>query len=256
MDFDSIFRPDRRINMIDQQFLKENLLAYEIPCPDGLTDKLDQYASLLVEWNEKMNLTAITDPEGIVIKHFLDSLLLLKAYPLEEGASMIDVGTGAGFPSIPVAAARPDLKLTLLDSLQKRIHFLETVCDSLSIPAQCIHARAEEAGRMDDFREQYDCATARAVARLRELAEYCLPFVRVGGSFVALKGGEIEEELEEAKFAVKQLGGKIEKVEKFTLPGDLGRSIVVIRKTRSTPAKFPRPSGKIKKNPLSAPGKP
>ena len=215
--------------MIDQTFLKENLLAYGLPCPDGLTEKLDRYAGLLVEWNEKMNLTAITDPEGIAVKHFLDSLLLLKACPLPEGASLIDVGTGAGFPSVPVAAARPDIRLTLLDSLQKRIRFLETVCGSLSIPARCVHARAEEAGRM-------------------ELSEYCLPFVKVGGCFAALKGGDIEEELDEAKYAVKQLGGKVESVEKFDLPGGLGRSIVVIRKVKPTPAKFPRPSGKIKKN--------
>ena len=177
--------------MIDQTFLKENLLAYGLPCPDGLTEKLDRYAGLLVEWNEKMNLTAITDPEGIAVKHFLDSLLLLKACPLPEGASLIDVGTGAGFPSVPVAAARPDIRLTLLDSLQKRIRFLETVCGSLSIPAQCVHARAEEAGRMDEYRERFDCASARAVARLRELSEYCLPFVKVGGCFAALKGVEI-----------------------------------------------------------------
>ena len=239
--------------MIDQTFLKENLLAYGLPCPDGLTEKLDRYAGLLVEWNEKMNLTAITDPEGIVVKHFLDSLLLLKACPLPEGASFIDVGTGAGFPSVPVAAARPDLRPTLLDSLQKRVRFLEAVCGELSIPAACIHARAEEAGRTAGYREQYDCACARAVARLYELSEYCLPFVKVGGVFIALKGGEVEAELEEAKFAVKQLGGKIETVEKFSLPGGLGRSIAVIRKVKPTPAKFPRPSGKIKKNPLLLP---
>ena len=150
--------------MIDQTFLKETLLAYGLPCPDGLTEKLDRYAGLLVEWNEKMNLTAITDPEGIAVKHFLDSL-------------------------------------------QKRIRFLETVCGSLSIPARCVHARAEEAGRMEEYRERFDCASARAVARLRELSEYCLPFVKVGGCFAALKGGDIEEELDEAKYAVRQLGG-------------------------------------------------
>lgn len=224
--------------------------------PPEAPEQLAEYGRLMLEKNQVMNLTAITDPEGIAVKHFLDSLLLLKACPLPEGASLIDVGTGAGFPSVPVAAARPDIRLTLLDSLQKRIRFLETVCGSLSIPARCVHARAEEAGRMDEYRERFDCASARAVARLRELSEYCLPFVKVGGCFAALKGGDIEEELDEAKYAVRQLGGKVESVEKFDLPGGLGRSIVVIRKVKPTPAKFPRPSGKIKKNPLSVPGKP
>ena len=150
--------------MIDQTFLKENLLAYGLPCPDGLTEKLDRYAGLLVEWNEKMNLTAITDPEGIAVKHFLDSLLLLKAVELPEGASLIDVGTGAGFPGIPVAIARPDVKLTLLDSLNKRLVFLAEVCRELGISAEIRHARAEEGGRQKELREQFDFATARAVA--------------------------------------------------------------------------------------------
>lgn len=242
--------------MINQGFLMQNLAAEGFRCPDELAGRFDRYAQLLVEWNEKMNLTAITDPDEIVIKHFLDSLLLLKACPLPAGSSLIDVGTGAGFPSIPVTLMQPDIHLTLMDSLNKRITFLQTVCNELEIPASCVHARAEEFGGKPEYREQYDAACARAVAHLRELSEYCLPFVKKGGVFIALKGYEIEQELEEAKYAIKQLGGKVEKVTKFTLPGDNRRAIVVIRKERPTPPKFPRPSGKIKKSPLNPPHKP
>lgn len=241
--------------MINQTFLKENLAAEGFACPDALAAQFDKYAQLLVEWNEKMNLTAITEPDDIVIKHFLDSLLLLKACPLPAGSPLIDVGTGAGFPSIPVTLMQPDIKLTLMDSLNKRITFLQTVCDALGIPAVCVHARAEEFGGKPEYREQYDAACARAVAHLRELSEYCLPYVKKGGVFIALKGYEIEQELEEAKYAIKQLGGEVEKVTKFTLPGDNRRAIVIIRKERPTPPKFPRPSGKIKKSPLNPPQK-
>ena len=236
--------------MIDRAFLKENLEAYGFACSDRLAEQLDKYAELLVEWNEKMNLTAITAPDEIVIKHFLDSLLLHKAAELPEGSSIIDVGTGAGFPSVPVCLYRPDLKLTLLDSLNKRITFLTEVTNALGMKAKCVHGRAEETGGKEAFREKYDYACARAVAHLRELSEYCLPFVKVGGCFISLKGYEIEQELEEAKFAIEQLGGKIEKIEKFQLPGDNKRAIVVIRKVRQTPAKYPRPSAKMKKSPL------
>lgn len=236
--------------MINFAFLQENLVGEGFACSDELAGRFDRYAELLVQWNEKMNLTAITEPDEIVIKHFLDSLLLLKACPLPAGSSLIDVGTGAGFPSVPVALMRPDIQLTLMDSLNKRITFLQTLCQELEIPADCVHARAEEVGGKPEYREQYDAACARAVAHLRELSEYCLPFVKRGGVFVALKGYEIEQELEEARYAIKQLGGKIEKVTKFTLPGENRRAIVVIRKERPTPPKFPRPSGKIKKSPL------
>ncbi len=239
--------------MIRKGFLMQNLAAEGFSCPDDLAERFGAYAELLVEWNEKMNLTAITEPDDIVIKHFLDSLLLLKAYSLPTGSSLIDVGTGAGFPSVPVALMRPDIHLTLMDSLNKRITFLQTVCHQLDIPAACVHARAEEVGGKPEYREQYDAACARAVAHLRELSEYCLPYVKIGGVFIALKGYEIEQELEEAKYAIKQLGGKVEKVTKFTLPGDNRRAIVVIRKERPTPSRFPRPSGKIKKSPLNPP---
>ncbi len=236
--------------MIRRDFLAEKMAEWGFTPTDAQLEAFDIYASLLVQWNEKMNLTAITEPDDIVIKHFIDSLLLLKAYSLPENGSLIDVGTGAGFPSVPVSIVRPDVKLTLMDSLNKRITFLQTVTDSLSIAAACVHARAEEVGGKEEFREKYDTACARAVAHLRELSEYCLPFVKIGGVFIALKGYEIEQELEEAGFAIRTLGGKIEKIEKFTLPSGDKRAIVIIRKISSTPKKYPRPSGKIKKNPL------
>lgn len=236
--------------MIDLQQVETVFTAQQLPCSAALGEKLDRYAELLVEWNEKMNLTAITKPEEIVVKHFADSLLLLKAAEIPQNGKIIDVGTGAGFPSVPVSLARSDLKLTLLDSLQKRITFLEALCAELSLSAECVHARAEDAGRQPKFRERYDVATARAVANLRELAEYCLPFVKVGGVFAALKGYEIEEELEGARYAIAQLGGEVIDVKKFRLAEDASRAIVIIKKVRPVPSKYPRISAKIKKSPL------
>ena len=236
--------------MIDLNYMNEIAGEVEILLSSEQLQQLDLYADLLVEWNKKVNLTAILEPGEIAIKHFLDSLLLLKYAAPQEGASLIDVGTGAGFPSVPCGIARPDLKLTLLDSLNKRILFLQELTSSLGIAADCIHARAEEGGQLPKLREQFDHATARAVAHLRELSEYCLPFVKAGGLFTALKGGEIQQELEEAKPAIKLLGGQIEEVHSYTLPDGSGRTAVCIRKRSQTPTKYPRPSGKIKKQPL------
>ena len=174
--------------MIDKQLLLQGCKQFEIELSTQAAEQLDTYAQLLVEWNGKMNLTAITDPQGIVFKHFVDSLLLLKAVELPQGSSLIDVGAGAGFPSMPVKIARPDLAVTMLDSLQKRLTFLEEVSRQLELDCTFIHARAEDGGREKKLRERFDFATARAVAHLRELAEYCLPYVKVGGYFVALKG--------------------------------------------------------------------
>lgn len=169
--------------MIDRAFLMDKLkeAEFDLPQPEQLAERFDRYAELLVDWNQKINLTAITAPDDIVIKHFVDSLLLLKAYDVPQGAKMIDVGTGAGFPSVPVAMVRGDIRLTLMDSLNKRINFLTELSAELGVSAACVHARAEEFGNKAEFREQYDVACARAVAHLRELSEYCLPFVKVGG---------------------------------------------------------------------------
>ena len=226
---------------------------YGIELTDEQYSRLAVYSDLLVEWNEKINLTAITDSEGITEKHFFDSIYPFTLFELKEGSSLIDVGTGAGFPSCPLKIYRDDIKLTLLDSLNKRVNFLKELSEKAQLDAQCIHGRAEEAGRNADLREQFDCACARAVANLTELSEYCLPFVKKGGIFAALKGSGGEEELEEARNAIKILGGKVEKAEKYSLPNGDGRTLIIIRKVASTPPKYPRNKGQIKKNPLSCP---
>ncbi len=230
--------------------LKKGCAAFEIELSDIQTDDFCRYAEILVEWNQKMNLTAITEPSAVAVKHFTDSLLFTKAFELNGDERIIDVGTGAGFPGIPLKIYKRGIELTLLDSLNKRINFLKEVSEQLKQDNECIHARAEEQGRKKESREQYDIATARAVAHLRELSEYCLPFVKVGGFFVSLKGYEIEEELAEAKKAIELLGGKIERVEKFVLPDESRRSIVIIKKISQTAPKYPRQSAKIAKSPI------
>ena len=209
-----------------------------------------RYYELLLETNKVMNLTAITEEKEVIEKHFVDSLLLLKAVQLPQGASLIDVGTGAGFPSMPVKIARPDLKVTMLDSLQKRLTFLQAVNDQLGLDCSFLHSRAEDGGKQKHLREQFDFATARAVANLRDLAEYCLPYVKVGGHFVSLKGPEVEEEVRESKNAIATMGGKVEQILHFTLPEDSGRSIVVIKKISQTPPQFPRTAAKMAKKPI------
>lgn len=205
-----------------------------------------------------MNLTGIVDGKGIALRHFIDSLTLVPYIEKEQekkkkkDVTIVDVGTGAGFPGIPLKVVIPELKLDLLDSLQKRLNFLDTVCAQLEFKnAKCIHSRAEDAGRNKLYREKYDIATARAVASLPVLCEYCLPFVKVGGVFIAMKG-HVEEEFASSKKAIAALGGTVEKVEKFRLPGtDMDRSVIVIRKLRHTPAQYPRQAGKPEKDPIS-----
>lgn len=208
------------------------------------------YFEKLLDWNHKINLTSITEPVKIVEKHFLDSLMLLQVVQFKPGASLVDVGTGAGFPGVPLKIMRPDLKLTLMDSLQKRITFLDFLCDALPIEAETVHIRAEEAGRDPVYRESFDFATARAVAGLGVLAEYCLPLVKKGGFFLAMKGPSLDEELAGAKNAIRLLGGMIQKVEAFSLPGGDERRLVMVRKTERTAAVYPRHGGTIAKKPL------
>lgn len=210
--------------------------------------QFDRYAALLCEWNQKMNLTAITEPDEIVRKHFADCLHALAFLPQTPGISLIDVGTGAGFPGIAWLIARPDLQLTLLDSLQKRITFLQAVLHELGMKAETVHARAEDAGRDAALREQFDYAAARAVAPMNVLSEYCLPFVRPGGVFVSLKGKT--DEAPEAENAVSLLGGKIEKNVSFDLEGAGTRRVVLVRKISQTPTAYPRKPAKITKAPL------
>lgn len=236
--------------MIDQSYLCSLLEEHGLEASAQMLQQFDQYAELLVDWNQRINLTAIVEPREICSKHFLDSALLLKHAKLAQGSRLIDVGTGAGFPSLPCKILRPDLDVTLLDSLNKRIHFLTNVSENLQISTNCIHARAEDGGHQAELREQFDVATARAVAHLRELSEYCLPFVKVGGIFVALKGFEIEEELKESQKALQLLGGSVLDVVKYTLPDDQKRAMVLVQKVSQTPTKYPRMTAKMKKQPL------
>lgn len=208
------------------------------------------YMELLIEWNEKMNLTAITEPKEIILKHFVDSLTIAKY--VEEGKSIIDMGTGAGFPGIPIKIYRKDVKAVLADSLNKRIKFLDEVIDKLKLEnVETIHCRAEELGKNKQYREKFDYATSRAVANLSTLSEYLMPFVKLKGKCIFMKTIEVDEELEKAKKAIKTLGGKIEKVDKFEIPeSDLGRSIIIVKKEKITPSKFPRKPGTPAKEPL------
>lgn len=236
--------------MIDREKLAAYSGEYGVALTREQEERFDSYCRLLLEWNEKMNLTAIREPEGVLIKHFIDSLALLKYAELPQGAVVIDVGTGAGFPGIPLKIARPDLKLTLLDSLNKRLVFLQEVSQALGIEAKLIHSRAEEGGKLPGLRQRFDVAVSRAVASLNLLAEYCLPFVKTGGVFLAAKGPEIEEELSQGEKAIRLLGGNVEKVERYALPDESRRTLVVIRKERPTPAQYPRHGSKIAKKPL------
>lgn len=221
-----------------------------IPISSGQTAAFEKYASLLVEWNKKINLTAITEESEIAVKHFIDSISLLKAVDIRTDASLIDIGTGAGFPGIPLKIMRPDIKLTLLDSLNKRLIFLDDVCSSLGIEAELIHGRAEEMSQNKKYREKFDYAVSRAVANLPALCEYCIPYVRVGGSFAAMKGPDGQAELEAASKAISTLGCTVSKTETFTLPDNISRTIIELRKVSPTPPAYPRRSTKINKSPI------
>lgn len=214
-------------------------------------EQFSTYADLLLEWNSKMNLTAITEPFEVATKHFVDSLYGMAF--IKEKAKVIDVGTGAGFPGIPLKIARPDISLTLLDSLNKRLTFLDAVTSALSLKNTItVHSRAEDgAAKQKPMREQFDISVSRAVSRLNVLTEYCLPYVKVGGMFLAYKGGDASEELEEARNAIKILGGNVSDVFTYTIPQtDITHSIIAIEKVAPTPEQYPRLQGKITKKPL------
>lgn len=234
--------------MIDKNRLCSLAKENGIILDDTALDRFDTYAELLVEWNGKMNLTAITEPEEIEVKHFLDCLMLPKYFNLDNIQTVIDVGAGAGFPSVPLLIYKPDLCLTTMDAINKRLTFLDTAVHALGLEAQLIHERAEAAGQDENYREKFDLATARAVAPMNVLAEYCLPFVKVGGYFVALKGSN--DDTEEAKNAIATLGGEIVDNISYKLNGTEPRSIVVIKKISQTPTQFPRKSKKISTKPL------
>lgn len=233
-----------------EKVFREALTEFQIEADATAIARFCDYYRLLVEWNEKMNLTALTEPRDVAVKHFVDSLTLLQYTDVPQGARMIDVGTGAGFPGLAVKIARPDIQLTLLDSLQKRLVFLEEVCSQLELDGvETVHSRAEDGARTER-REMYDIAVARAVAPLNVLCEYCLPYVKVGGRFLAMKGKTAAEELSAAQNAIGLLGGRVGEKHFFTL-GDAGeRGIITIEKISPTEDRFPRKSKAIKNKPL------
>ena len=233
-----------------KDLLKEKAEMFHVKLDETALERFDLYGKLLVEWNEKINLTAIIDPEGVTIKHFLDSITIFSYVDIPEGAKDIDVGTGAGFPGLAMLIARPDLQMTLMDSTKKRLTVIEDILEKIGLSADVVHSRAEEGGKKEEYREKYDFSTARAVTNLRDLAEYCLPFVKVGGSFVPMKSAKTQEEIAEGKKAIHVLGGQIAKVDTFDLLDCGERTIINVKKISSTPAKYPRPSAKIAKNPI------
>lgn len=231
-------------------YTKEIFEGFGIELSDEKLTKFWIYRNMLLEWNTKINLTAITDDVGIAVKHFLDSALLLEYVNIPQNASVVDVGTGAGFPGVVLKIMREDIQLTLMDSLNKRLVFLDELLKELEIDGKTVHMRGEEAGRKTEYRDSFDIATARAVARMGVLCEYCLPLVKVGGYFAVMKGSEVEIELDEAKSAIKLLGGHVEAVHKYTISDDNKRAVIDIKKISQTSTKFPRPTAKIAKNPI------
>jgi len=227
-----------------RKYLEKEGIAYT----DGMLDKFEVYYSELIEWNNKFNLTAITDRDGIIIKHFIDSLTILKY--IEKDAEILDIGSGAGFPSIPLMIVREDIKVTMLDSLNKRVGFLQFMIERLGLKgAEAVHARAED--YIKGRREHYDIVTARAVARLNVLLEYSVPYVKAGGKFIAMKSEETLEEITEASNALKILKCDIEKVDTFNLPEtDISRALIIVKKLTNTPELYPRGKNLPRKKPL------
>lgn len=232
--------------------LRDSAYKLGVELTDIQLKQFENYYEMLIEKNKVMNLTAITELEEVVQKHFLDSISLIKVMDLHQNLRVLDLGTGAGFPGIPLKIAFPELEITLVDSLNKRVLFLQEVIEKLNLnKTVAIHARAEELARDKNYREEFDLIVSRAVANLSTLSEYCLPFVKVGGRFVSYKANEVEKEVEEAKKALFLLGGTCSKIQQFTLPGtEIGRSLVVIEKEKKTPKTYPRKAGTPAKNPI------
>lgn len=240
-------------NMELQEFTsKFEKLANDIniEIKDDKIEKFFKYMKLLLLWNEKINLTAITEPNNVILKHFIDSLTIAKY--VKDNTNLIDIGTGAGFPGIPISIINDKCDITLMDSLNKRIKFLDDVVQNININnVRTVHARAEELARNKNYREKYNYATSRAVASLNILLEYMLPFVKVNGYCICMKGTNVQEELQNSKNALNTLGGVIENIEKFELPNsDITRNIIIVKKIKSTTSKYPRRAGMPSKEPL------
>ena len=235
---------------IDKTLFQSHLAAFGLALDETALDRFDVYARELIAYNEKVNLTAITDPDGIVLKHFADSLALLSFVDLPEGARVCDVGTGAGFPGMALLIARPDLKVTLFDSVNKKLDFLRYLSGELGLAPGIVHARAEEAGREPKYRETFDLATARAVASLDKLSEYCVPLVKRGGVFAPMKAPLTDEERENGLAAAGKLGAKLRGKQSYTLPGGDKREVLIFEKRSLTPSVYPRPAAKIAKSPI------
>lgn len=234
--------------MIDKKRFTDLCEKNGIRLDNTALDRFDLFARLLVEWNKKMNLTAITEPQEIEVKHFLDCLLVQKYFDFSSVKTAVDIGAGAGFPSIPLLICNEHIDFTLVDSLNKRLEFLDVVCGELGLNARLIHSRAEELGQDEDFRESFDLALARAVAPMNVLSEYCLPFVKSGGSFVALKGSN--DDITPAQNAIKTLGGELVNNVSYKLnDGDL-RTLAIVKKISQTPTQYPRKPKKISTKPL------
>ena len=230
---------------------EDGLKSLDIELSDNQKQQFVQYYELLIEWNKVMNLTAITDLEDVIQKHFIDSLTIVKAI-CPKNKTIIDVGTGAGFPGIPIKIAFPETKIVLLDSLNKRINFLNEVIHRLNLKEiRTIHGRAEDYGKNPEYREQFDLCVSRAVANLSSLSEYCIPFVKQDGCFISYKSGKASDEMNSAQNAIKLLGGKIENVLEFNLPDStVDRTLITIKKIVATPKKYPRTAGKPSREPL------
>lgn len=234
------------------ELMKNACDSVEMNFDEDKYNKFITYKNLLQEWNEKINLTAITEDEEVIKKHFIDCIKAFSENQFKEAKTLIDVGTGAGFPGLPIAIMKEDLNITLLDSLNKRVNFLNIVKNSLNLTnVTTIHSRAEDGARNKELREKFDMATSRAVANMAVLSEFCLPYVKVGGYFIALKGPAITDELNDAKNAIGTLGGKLIEVIEVSVEGtDLKHNLVVIKKVKETPKTYPRKAGSITKKPI------